>query len=179
MTSLRVPQPVSENVFHIVVAAPKPPLSKENQRKAVSGVSVNRRFYALHKGKHLLIDCRNVPRDLCLDDKRVLDVMARSAERAGATVISQMRYKFGLDSPPGFTAIVMLDESHCSAHTYADLGLIAMDVFTCGNTDPKLVFQYIAEELELGDVVVRELPRFPASHRTFEMPEEIAVMAGV
>lgn len=110
---------------------------------------------------HLIIDCRNVSRDLCLNDKLVLNAMARAAERAGATVISQVRYKFGSDSPPGFAALVMLDESHCSAHTYADLGLIAMDIFTCGKTDPRVVFRYIREELDLGDVTIRELPRFP------------------
>ncbi|MGC8739663.1 MAG: adenosylmethionine decarboxylase [Candidatus Hydrogenedens sp.] len=109
---------------------------------------------------HLIIDCRNVSRDLCLNDKLVLNAMARAAERAGATVISQVRYKFGSDSPPGFAALVMLDESHCSAHTYADLGLIAMDIFTCGKTDPRVVFRYIREELDLGDVTIRELPRF-------------------
>ena len=89
-----------------------------------------------------------------------MDVMARAAERAGANVVSQIRYKFGQDSPPGFTAVVMLDESHCSAHTYADAGLIAMDVFTCGSTDPELVLEYIREELDLGDVTVTIAPRF-------------------
>jgi len=106
------------------------------------------------------MDCRNVARTLCLDDRRVLNVMARSAERAGATVVSQVRYKFGHESPPGFTAVVLLDESHCSAHTYADLGLIAMDVFTCGNTNPRDVLRYIQEELDLGDVTITEVSRF-------------------
>jgi S-adenosylmethionine decarboxylase len=114
----------------------------------------------VHKGKHCLVDCRNVSRELCLNDKLVMDVMARAAERAGANVVSQIRYKFGQDSPPGFTAVVMLDESHCSAHTYADAGLIAMDVFTCGSTDPELVLEYIREELDLGDVTVTIAPRF-------------------
>ncbi len=115
---------------------------------------------------HLIIDCRNVSRDLCLNDKLVLNTMARAAERAGATVVSQVRYKFGSDSPPGFAALVMLDESHCSAHTYADLGLIAMDIFTCGKTDPRIVFRYIQEELNLGNVTIRELPRFPVEEET-------------
>jgi S-adenosylmethionine decarboxylase len=115
----------------------------------------------LHKGQHLLIDCRGVSREICLDDRRVLDVMARAAERAGSTVVSQIRYRFGSDSPPGFAAIVMLDESHCSAHAYADLGLIALDVFTCGGTDPVLVWKYIQEELDLGESEVRMVSRFP------------------
>lgn len=114
----------------------------------------------MQKGKHLLIDCRNVARAVCLDDKGMLDAMARAAERAGATVVSQIRYKFGQDSPPGFTAVVMLDESHVSAHTYADLGLIALDVFTCGSTEPRNVLRYIREEINLGDVTIKECGRF-------------------
>lgn len=115
----------------------------------------------MHKGRHLLIDCRNVPRDVCLNDRLILEAMASAATRAGATVISQVRYRFGHDSPPGFTAMVLLDESHCSAHCYADLGLIALDVFTCGNTDPRDVLAFIREEVDLGDVSVMQMPRFP------------------
>lgn len=112
------------------------------------------------KGRHLLIDCVGVPRELCLDDRRVLGAMARAAEKAGSTVISQVRYHFGHNSPPGFTAFVLLDESHCSAHSYADLGLIALDLFTCGNTDPNRVLHFLREELDLGEVNVRECERF-------------------
>jgi S-adenosylmethionine decarboxylase len=114
----------------------------------------------LHKGRHLLIDCRSVPRDVCLNDQLVLEAMARGATRAGATVISQVRYHFGHNSPPGFTAMVLLDESHCSAHCYADLGLIAFDIFTCGSTDPNDVLRYIREEVDLGEVTVVQMPRF-------------------
>lgn len=126
-----------------------------------------RRVYELHKGRHLLMDCRNVAREVCLNDRLVLNVMARAAELAGATVVSQVRYKFGSDSPPGFTAVVLLDESHCSAHTYADLGLIAMDVFTCGNTNPKDVLRYIQDELDLGEVSITEVDRFTTRETPF------------
>lgn len=130
----------------------------------------------MQKGKHLLIDCVNVPRETCLDDKGMLNAMARAAERAGANVISQVRYKFGSDSPPGFTAVVVLDESHCSAHTYADLGLIALDVFTCGRTNPKDVLRFIQEEIDLGEVSVREVGRFVLSERTLSK-ESVACQA--
>jgi S-adenosylmethionine decarboxylase len=114
----------------------------------------------LQKGNHLLIDCRNVDREVCLDDKSLLAAMAKAAEKAGLNVISQVRYKFGHNSPPGFTAIILLDESHCSAHSYADLGLIAMDIFTCGKTDPYKVLQFIREDIMLGDVNITESGRF-------------------
>lgn len=122
----------------------------------------------MHKGHHLLIDCADVAYDVCVDDRSLLNAMARAAERAGATVISQTRYRFGAESPPGFTAIVMLDESHCSAHTYADLGLIAMDVFTCGNTDPRRILEYIREEIDLGTVTTKSVGRFETLPSTKE-----------
>jgi S-adenosylmethionine decarboxylase len=130
------------------------------------------RVYELEKGKHLLVDCRNVSRDVCLDDGAMLAAMARGATRAGANVISQVRYQFGHNSPPGFTAVVVLDESHCSCHTYADLGLVALDVFTCGRTNPRDVLAYIREEIELGDVSIRQMPRFILEPQTESALEE-------
>jgi len=112
------------------------------------------------RGLHLIVDCQKVERSVCLNDELFLDVMARSVKRSGCTVISQFRYRFGNDSPPGFTAMVMLDESHCSAHTYADAGLIAMDIFTCGDNDPQLALKVIREEIDLGEVSIRLVRRF-------------------
>lgn len=117
----------------------------------------------MQKGHHLLIDCREVSRELCLDDRKLLNAMAHAAEACGATVVSQIRYKFGSDSPPGCTAVVMLDESHCSVHTYADLGLIAMDVFTCGSTDPMEVWQHLRRELGIEHATLRMVGRFETS----------------
>jgi S-adenosylmethionine decarboxylase len=131
------------------------------------------RVYELEKGKHLLIDCRNVSRDVCLNDELMLEALAKSAKRAGAKVISQVRYQFGQNSSPGFSAVVLLDESHCSAHTYADLGMMALDIFTCGKTNPLDVLENIREEIELGDVTIQELSRFssdPIAEGYFEAP---------
>ena len=114
----------------------------------------------VYRGRHLLIDCNEVPRSVCLDDQGVLDAMARAARRAGATVISQVRYRFGHESAPGFTAMVLLDESHCSAHSYADLGQIALDIFTCGKTSPQTILEHLREEIDLGSITTRQLERF-------------------
>ncbi len=127
------------------------------------------------RGKHLLIDCHNVSREVCLDDAAILRAMARGAEKAGANVISQVRYHFGHNSPPGFTAMCLLDESHVSAHCYADLGMIALDVFTCGDTDPRDVLRYIREEIDLGDVVVKQVPRFLPSADSIGAMEDVSL----
>ncbi len=114
----------------------------------------------MNKGKHLIVDCYNVERDVCLDDKTFLEVMAESATTAGATVINQVRYHLGHNSPPGFTCMILLDESHCSCHTYADLGMIALDIFTCGTTNPIDIFNLITKKINLGDFNIKVLDRF-------------------
>jgi S-adenosylmethionine decarboxylase len=90
----------------------------------------------------------------------MLNTMAAACEKAGATVISQVRYQFGHNSPPGFTAVVVLDESHCTAHSYADDGMLALDIFTCGETPPIRILELIRQELDLGEVQLRILQRF-------------------
>jgi S-adenosylmethionine decarboxylase len=135
----------------------------------------------LSKGSHRLVDCCEVPRRLCLDDQSILQALADAATAAGATVISQIRYRFGSDSPPGCTAIVMLDESHCSAHTYADEGLIAFDFFTCGSTDPHRIWSQVRDTLGLERASVREFARFmtpEASGTAAEEPELVAAPVG-
>lgn len=114
----------------------------------------------MQKGTHLLIDCRGVDRDVCLDDKLFLNAMAEAATAAGATVVSQVRYRFGEESPPGFTAVVLLDESHCSAHSYADLGLVALDIFTCGRANPRDILATLCDRIPLGKITVQEVARF-------------------
>ena len=128
----------------------------------------------MHKGTHLLVDCRGVSREVCLADGVLLDALARAARKAGATVLSQVRYHFGHNSPPGFTLAILLDESHCTAHSYADLGLIALDIFTCGNAKPRDVLRYLRREVDLGEVTIREFGRF----ETDDAPENVpAAMA--
>jgi len=114
-------------------------------------------------GKHLIADCKGLSWELCNDDKKVLNLLAQSAEEAGATVLNTIRYHLGHNSPPGFACVVMLDESHCSAHSYAELGLMAIDIFTCGKTDPRLVFEIFRKkcpEINLGEIDIKIIDRF-------------------
>ena len=58
----------------------------------------------------------------------------------------------GEDSPPGFAAVVLIDESHVTAHCYSERGILAIDVFTCGDSDPSEVAAMI------NDALVSEIP---------------------
>jgi S-adenosylmethionine decarboxylase len=44
-----------------------------------------------------------------------------------------------LFSSSGCTIVIALSESHVSCHTWPENGCIAIDVYTCGEGNPKLV----------------------------------------
>ena len=51
-------------------------------------------------------------------------------------------------TPNGFTCAILLDASHMSCHSYSDTGLLAVDVFTCGNNDPSNIIDKFFDELK-------------------------------
>ena len=112
------------------------------------------------KGTHIILDCYDVPDDVCLDDKRLLETAVAAATAAGATVINTLRYRFGHDSPAGCAVIIMLDESHISIHTYADEGMMAIDVFACGGADAQAVIDRLKADLEVRECKQQDLERF-------------------
>lgn len=114
----------------------------------------------MSKGTHVIMDCYSVPSDVCLDDKRLLEIVVGAAKSNGATIINTSRYHFGHDSPPGCTVFAMMDESHISVHTYADEGKMAIDVFACGNTDAKAIANKIKADLGLRGYKQRISQRF-------------------
>jgi len=113
-----------------------------------------------HKGKHILLDVITKNEETCLNDKEMLKLIAQAAEEAGANVINQVRYRFGHNSPPGFTCVVVLDESHISCHAYADTRQLAFDFFTCGNTDPADAVKIVLKNIEFESIIEKEFDRF-------------------
>lgn len=90
----------------------------------------------------------------------MLQLMRRAvAESTAREVHSHVEEFDGSQSPPGFAAVVLLDESHVSAHCYYDQGLLAIDAFTCGSTDPESIANLIHENLFLHLSGINEVSR--------------------
>ena len=71
-------------------------------------------------------------------------IMKRIAERCGFNVVSQAFHQF---EPHGTTGVLVLAESHFSAHTYPEDNKVYLDVFCCSdNFDPELTARIIEEE---------------------------------
>ena len=71
-------------------------------------------------------------------------IMSRIAEKCEFTVVSRAFHQF---EPHGTTGVLVLAESHFSAHTYPELNRIYVDVFCCSpNFDPDACMSVIEEE---------------------------------
>ena len=100
------------------------------------------------QGAHVLLDYMNAVFHDEAAYNWLLALMREAVERSPATEVHAHLAPFdGSTSPPGFAAVVLIDESHITAHCYADRGLLAIDCFTCGETDPDSIATYLHDHL--------------------------------
>ena len=106
-----------------------------------------------HHGNHVFGDFiwnvdENIDHDLFANT--IFKIMEESVKRTTMTIVHKKLCILGDidESPPGFTSIILIDESHVSAHCYSDRGWVALDVFTCGITDPKPIMDFIETEIK-------------------------------
>jgi len=78
----------------------------------------------------------------------MLELMRYAVKNATVREVHSHVEEFdGSKSPPGFAAVVLLDESHVTAHCYYEEGALAIDAFTCGSGDPALIVDAIHDKL--------------------------------
>ena len=99
-------------------------------------------------GTHIFLDFTGYEAQVEEDGTWMLELLERAVAQSDARNVHANVVQFdGTVSPVGFAAVVLLDESHVSAHCYSDQGWLAVDCFTCGGTDPAVIADYIQNEL--------------------------------
>jgi len=98
------------------------------------------------RGLHIFLDYVNYTSPVKEDGKWMLKNLKKCVKKGGVREVHAHVEEFdGTKSPPGFAAVVLVDESHITAHCYSEIVILAIDVFTCGKNDPQL----IVDELKL------------------------------
>lgn len=108
-------------------------------------------------GMHLLADLHGVaPARLC-DAALLTRCLEDAAARARLTPLSApVVHVF----PNGaLTAFLPLRESHLALHSYPEHGLLALDLFSCGNADPAAALAVFSEALGPARVEHSLVPR--------------------
>ena len=99
-------------------------------------------------GKHCFTEVYGCPFELLNDEKFLLSKIMEAINKTKLTLLDISAHKF---QPQGVTIVALLSESHISIHTWPENGSAALDVFTCGDTNPEIAMQYMVEELKAQD----------------------------
>jgi spermidine synthase len=82
------------------------------------------------KGVHLLCEFSGCDPDLLTNLEAIKSALEDAARRANVTVLHGYYHRF---TPLGVSGLLCIAESHCSIHTWPELGYAAADIYTCGD----------------------------------------------
>lgn len=107
-------------------------------------------------GKHLLLEVYNVNFEAINDAESLQNAMINGIKRAKMTILNVFSHCF---IPQGCTVVIALAESHVSCHTWPENGCLAIDVYTCGEGNPRLIALEILKYLDSDSYSIREIDR--------------------
>ena len=100
------------------------------------------------RGSHVLVDLSGYVSHVDNDGEWMLQqIRAAVAASPAREVHSHVEAFDGQSSPRGFAAVVLIDESHVTAHCYSEEGLLAIDSFSCGQCDPQSIVDHLLGKL--------------------------------
>ena len=103
-------------------------------------------------GTHLLVDLFGARR---LDDLAHIEkTLRRCIDVAGATLLHIHLHRFTPNG--GVSGVAVLSESHISIHSWPEANYAALDIFMCGDAQPKLAVAVLREAFDADQVVVKE-----------------------
>ena len=102
-------------------------------------------------GTHLIADLKRCKNTEFTEEQIKSIVLA-----IGCTPIKYIEHKY---EPQGKSAIYLLAESHVSIHTYPEHGYVAVDVYACGNNNPKLALPLLTRLFQAKEEISRIIKR--------------------
>jgi S-adenosylmethionine decarboxylase len=103
-----------------------------------------------------MLEVYDVNHDLINNGIALEEVMLKGINRAGMTILNIFKHCF---IPQGCTIVIALAESHVSCHTWPEEGCLAIDVYTCGEGNPKLIALELLKYLNSDNYSLREVNR--------------------
>jgi len=91
------------------------------------------------------------------DPKKIKKILVEAVKIAKSVPLNMVIHKF---SPHGLTGVVLLKESHIAIHTWPEIGYIAIDIFTCGNSaKQEKALQYLKKEFKPKKLEIKRIRR--------------------
>lgn len=99
-------------------------------------------------GIHLLIDMYGVADQPLADPILLRNLLVESVDSAGLHPVSEPIIVPFTERGKGVTGVILLSESHIAFHSYPELSMLVLDVFTCGDAKPEIVLDAFAKALK-------------------------------
>jgi S-adenosylmethionine decarboxylase len=107
------------------------------------------------KGRHAIIEAYGSLS--LLESEPLMNLMVKAALAAGSTVLEKNIHSFGKGC--GYTATVVLKESHLSVHQWPEINYAAFDIFMCGDVDIHKAIDVLVEAKGEGELFIKLLQR--------------------
>lgn len=115
----------------------------------------------MYVGRHIIAEVYQVPEVLTTDSTALCKLLSDAAVKGGAEVLHTYFHDFKPKDGhevAGVTGVIALAESHISVHTWPEHGYMAVDVFMCGEAEPRRVIDAL-EEYGLTHIDWKEINR--------------------
>ena len=123
----------------------------------------------MNLGKHIIVDMFEIDIEKMKnvnetqEKKEFWDIFIKDCFNEGnINLLSQSWNDF--DKSGAFTVLYLLAESHLSIHTWPEHNFIALDVFTCGDSNTQLIVDKIIEYFEPKNTNILTLERGKLTH---------------
>ena len=107
-------------------------------------------------GHHFIVEATDCDKEILKNVEKIRDIFLKAAKESNMTIKGDFFFRF---SPEGVSGTVIVAESHLSIHTWPNEGYAAIDVYTCGNSQPEKAVDYILKELKAKKAHITEIKR--------------------
>lgn len=107
-------------------------------------------------GRHVISELWGCNFDKLNDLNYIERTFVEAALKSGAEVREVAFHKF---APQGVSGVVIISESHLTIHSFPEHGYASIDVYTCGDLNPNVAADFIAQALNAQTRENIEIPR--------------------
>jgi S-adenosylmethionine decarboxylase len=104
-------------------------------------------------GIHIILDLQGY-QEKANSPKEIEAILRQIIEKAGLTALFVYFHQF---QPQGFTATAVLSESHINLHSWPEHNYLALDIFTCGNTEKAFLAEALLIDYFKPKIVKRQV----------------------
>jgi S-adenosylmethionine decarboxylase len=107
-------------------------------------------------GRHVICELWGCDLEKLNDMNFIEQTFVEAALKSGAEVREVAFHKF---APQGVSGVVIISESHLTIHSFPEHRYASIDVYTCGELNPNVAADYIAQSLNAETRENIEIPR--------------------